>query len=153
MRIPWRFSQAVYAVAERAPVLRRLQGIIGDGLGRLRTYAGGLEQFADALRPVFGRGTLVGGLLFLVVGGILGAMNRGAAGAIVGGLSSAILGAACGASVSYAFATFPFLTSTKSGSGTLRIQMEREGAHYLPGDIITGQLLVSADRNTCGAGR
>lgn len=129
MRIPWRFSQAVQAVAARVPDVGRLQGFISNG---------------------FVRRGLIGGFVFLLVGGILGAMNRGVAGAIVGALCSAILGAAFGASIGFARDALPSLPSLpfaqKGRGATLRIQTERDDAHYLPGDPIVGQVLISAER-------
>ena len=126
MRIPWRFSQAIHAMAERAPILERLRGSLSDGLMR---------------------GSLIGGTAFLLLGGILGALNRGLGGAIVGGLSGSIPGLALGAAASHIVASRPF--PLQKGHGvTLRIQTESEDARYLPGDTVTGQLLVSADRPT-----
>jgi hypothetical protein len=124
MRIPWRFSQAIHAVAERAPILERLQGSLSDSLVR---------------------GSLVGGLAFLLLGGILGGLNRALGGAIIGSLSGSIVGLALGAAVTYVIASQPLLLQGGRRI-TLRIQTESEDARYLPGDTIAGQLLVSADQ-------
>jgi len=93
-----------------------------------------------------GHGGSIGGLALLLVCGILGATNRGLAGAVVGGLSGSVLGVALGAAASYAFTALPFLPQ-KGRRATVRLQMERDNARYLPGDTVTGQLLVSADRS------
>jgi len=126
MRIPRRFGQDLRALAERTPILGRLRGILSDGAAR---------------------GGLIGGLVCLVLGAILGGLNRGLGGAIVGALCSAVAGAGLGAGVSYIIASQPFALQ-KGQRVTLRLQVENEDARYLPGDTITGQLLVSADRTT-----
>mgnify|MGYP000849187563 CR=1 FL=1 len=145
MRIPWRFSQAVHAVAERTPTLGQLQGTLRSLRDRGSSIVGGLGRGSDVMRRL-GPGGPIGGLALLLVCGILGATNRGLAGAVVGGLSGSVLGVALGAAASYAFTALPFLPQ-KGRRATVRLQMERDNARFLPGDTVTGQLLVSADRS------
>lgn len=146
MRIPWRFSQAVHAVAERAPTLVDLQGILNGLRERGGRIVGRLGRGNDILGRL-GPGAPIGGLAMLLLCGLLGALNRGLAGAVVGGFCGSILGVALGAGARYAIAAQP-LVMQKGRRVALRVQLENEASRFLPGDTITGQLLVSADRAT-----
>jgi hypothetical protein len=124
MRVPWRVSQAIRAVAKRAPILGRLQSTLNNTLVR---------------------GGLIGGLVLFLLCGILGGLNRGFGGVVVGGLSGSVIGLALGVGAGHLLAIQP-LALPKGQRVNLRITLENEDARFLPGDTITGQLLIGADR-------
>lgn len=97
------------------------------------------------LSPEARRGGLLGvaiaGGVLLIVGGFLGGLNRESTGALIGALSGSVLGILLGG---IAGMVLGVLLPAQQARATMAIELDRNDDHYLPGDRVSGHLVLFA---------
>lgn len=107
-----------------------------------------VSQLSDRVRGGASQGILMGGILLLALGGALGYVNRGETGLLIGAASGLALGVLSGGVVG---ALLGMLLPPRQARAIVAIEPTgRGGAHYCPGDEVSGYVCVTP-QNTFGA--